>query len=189
MTLGTSGNGEANPYAAPRSRVADAAVGADEEPAFFPVSLLKLTLMSVATFSLYQIYWFYRNWKCVHRLNDEKANAPIRAFFYPVTSYFLFRRIRENAQKVDGGAALQAGLLAIGVFVFSALWRLPDPYWFVSLLGFLPLLPVQSLANRINRKVAPHADSNSRFGGWNIAGMVAGGLLLALAIIGMFIEE
>jgi len=145
--------------------------------------------MSVATLSLYEIYWSYQNWKCVQRLNDEKLNAPIRAFFYPVTSYFLLRRIRDHAQKVEEGVSLQAGLLAIAVFALSVLWRLPDPYWLVSLLAFLPLLPVQSLANRINRKVAPRADPNSRFGGWNIAGAVAGGLLLVLAIVGILSEE
>ena len=32
------------------------------EPHFFPVSGLKLVVMSTVTFGLYEIYWFYQNW-------------------------------------------------------------------------------------------------------------------------------
>lgn len=189
MALETPGSGNINPYAAPRSRVDDPAASPTAEPAFFPVSLLKLVLMSLATFNLYGVYWFYKNWKCVQRLDDATLNAPIRAFFYPVTSYWLFRRIREHADAEGVGGSLQAGLLAIGVFALAALWRLPDPYWLVTFLGVVPLLPVQSVVNKVNRKIAPGADTNSRLGGWNIAVLAVGGLLFVLAVIGTFLEQ
>jgi hypothetical protein len=49
----------------------------------------------------------------------------------------------------------------------------------VTLPGFLPLLPVQT---------APEADPNARLSGWNIAGVILGGLLVALAVFGTFVE-
>ena len=58
----------------------------------------------------------------------------------------------------------------------------------MTLLGFLPLLPVQAAVNRVNRQLAPEADPNARFSGWNIVGVILGGVLVALAVVGMFVE-
>ena len=176
-----------NPYAAPKAALADAAVPG-VQPVFFPVSLPKLALMSLATLGLYEIYWFYKNWKCMQENFGHKLNAPIRAFF-PLISYPLFRQIRDHAASAQLESKLSAGPLALTVFLIAVLYRLPDPWWLVSLLGFLPLLPVQSAVNEINAKFAPDADHNGRFSGWNIVGMIAGGIVLALAIIGMFVPE
>lgn len=176
-----------NPYAAPAAVVADAAP-ATGEAIFFPVSLLKLSLMSIVTLGLYQIYWFYKNWKCVQNLGD-KVNAPLRALFYTLTSYWLFKKIGERAKNAQLGGSLQAGLLALMLLLLGSLWRLPDPWWIVGLGAFLPLLPVQSTVNEINRKLAPQADPNSRFGGWNIVALIAGGILVLAALLGAFIGD
>jgi len=176
-----------NPYAAPAAAVADAEP-ARGEAIFFPVSLLKLSLMSVVTLGIYQIYWFYKNWKYVQRLGDD-VNAPLRALFYTLTSYGLFRRVREQAEAAQVGGNLQAGLLALMLFLLGALWRLPDPWWVVGLGAFLPLLPVQSTVNELNRRLAPQADPNVRFGGWNIVALIAGGILVLAALLGAFIGD
>lgn len=179
---------EFNPYAAPTAQVLDA-VGPGTEPVFFPVSRLKLALMSIVTFGIYEVYWFYKNWKCVQRNYGDDVNAPIRALFYPIVSYPLFKRIRDHAKTARVEANVQAGLLAIVVFVFATLWRLPDPWWLVSFLGFVPLVLVQNAVNAINRKLAPGAGTNSRFSGWNIFGLIAGGIFLILAVVGTLIGE
>src|SRR5262245_21832197 len=177
-----------NPYAAPSARVDDAAARPEAEPVFFAVSLLKLALMSVVTLGLYEVYWFYKNWKCVERNNGEKVNAPIRSVFYPLVSYSLFRRIREHARRA-GSVEFPAGWLAVALFLMALLWRLPDPWWLVGFLGFLPLYPVQQAVNEINRKLAPQADTNARFTGWNVFGLVAGGIVFVLAAIGAFVPQ
>jgi hypothetical protein len=84
---------------------------------------------------------------------------------------------------------LWAGSLAIATFVLSMLWRLPSAWWLVGLLTFIPILAVQRVVNDINRVAAPDADRNARFGGWNIFGLVVGGILLALALVGTFADE
>ena len=187
MANETSGASAADPYAAPKAKVEDA-IAAESGTTYFPVGRLKLAVMSAATFNLYQIYWFYKNWKNAQRLAGSNANAPIRAFFYGLTAYWLFKHIREHAQGVDPGIALPAGQLALGALAFALSANLPDPWWLVTLLGFLPLLPVQAAVNRVNMKLAPDADPNARFGGWNICWLVLGALILALAVLGMFIE-
>lgn len=175
-----------NPYAAPKSQVDDLSAPAQARPAFFPVGCLKLATMTLVTFGIYEMYWFYQNWKSVQRLTGEKLNAPVRAFFYPVTSYSMFRRIQEQGRRLQVDVGIRAGALAISVFGLTVLWRLPDPYWLVSLLTFLPLLSVQSEVNKINRRVAPDADRNERLRAWNVVAVVVGGLIWALAIVGAF---
>lgn len=179
---------EVNPYAAPKARVEDAAAESGE-PVYFPVGTLKLTLMVLGSLGLYQLYWFYKNWKCMQRNDNEKLLAPVRAFFYPLMSYFLFRRIRDHAASAQVDAGLAAGPLAFAVFVLAGLQRLPDPWWLLTLLSFLPLLPVQAAVNRINLKLAPGIDPNTRYSGWNIALLAVGGLLLVAAVYGTFFPE
>lgn len=181
--------GDFNPYAAPAAKVQDAGVASASEPAFFAVSGLKLVLMSLVTLSLYEIYWFYKNWKCVQRTLGEDVNAPIRAPFYPLLSYALFRRIREHARQNGVEPGFPAGFLAVTVFLFAVLVRLPDPWWLLTYLGFLPLLTVQKAVNALNRELAPEADANTRFTGWNIFGLVVGGILFAMAVLGSFVPE
>ena len=50
-------------------------------PMYFPVSLLKLVIMSTCTFGIYELYWFYRNW-CFVRTREAPEIMPFwRAFF------------------------------------------------------------------------------------------------------------
>jgi hypothetical protein len=75
--------------------------------------------------------------------------------------------------------------------VLSVLWRLPDPWWLVSFATFVPMMPVQRAAQRLNDHKLGVAteDRNARYTGWNIAMIVGGGLLFVLALVGMFIPE
>jgi hypothetical protein len=84
---------------------------------------------------------------------------------------------------------LPAGALALAVLALALAANLPDPYWLLTMLSFFPLLPVQAAVNRVNRQLAPDAEPNARFGGWNIAGVVLGGVLVALAVLVMFVED
>jgi hypothetical protein len=177
-----------NPYAPPAARLDDAA-SAGQGPVFFPVSTAKLALMSVFTLGLYEIYWFYKNWKLLQQNFGANVNAPIRAVFYPLISYPLFKRVREHAATLGVEGSLPAGALAIVVFLFALVWQLPGGWGMLGLLGVAPLLLVQRTVNRINRKVAPQADANSRLSGWNVVGLVVGTILLALAFIGAFFGE
>jgi hypothetical protein len=176
-----------NPYAAPAARVGEVAP-AGPDPVFFAVSMLKLTVMGVFTFGFYNVYWFYKNWKCVQQLGDQ-VNAPIRAVFYPLVSYGLFKRVHQHAARVGIQAGFPAGLLAIGLFLVYVVGQYVDPSGLSALAGVLLLLPVQSTVNAINRKLAPNADRNARFSGVNIFWLVVGGIILALAVIGNVVDE
>lgn len=156
------------------------------EPLYFPVSPIKLAVLSICTFSLYEIYWFYKNWRLVKEREHSDIMPFWRAFFSFFFCYSLFQRIGKSA-KERSLPPISAGWLAAGWIIVSLLWKLPDPYWLVSCLAFFFILPVQKTVNEINAQYAPDHDQNNRFRVWNIAAVVAGGIFLILIIIGSFL--
>ena len=45
-------------------------------PLYFPVSPLKLIVLSVCTFGLYKFYWFYKNW-CLIKERESSLSMQI----------------------------------------------------------------------------------------------------------------
>ena len=160
-----------HPYAAP---AADLYVAPSQAPVFFPVGTTKLVAMSLCTLSLYQLYWFYKNFRAMKDHGQDLWPIP-RTIFCALMAYTLFRAVRER------GTDFAAGALAVAFFIISTLWRLPDPWWLLSMLSFLPILPVRKQIDAINEKAAPDADRNTRIRGWNYLAIVLGGLMLLLA--------
>jgi hypothetical protein len=171
-----------NVYAPPRTR-AEALEPEVLEPVFFPCGTTKLVVMSVFTLGCYQYYWHYRNWKCAAKLLGRSYWSPVRALFFPITSYFLFKKIESEGTRHDVHLSMWPGFLALAIFFMNGLQRLPDPWWLTYLFAFLPMLPVQRAVNGINAKLAPEADRNTRFGPLNILFALVGALILALVVI------
>ncbi len=62
-------------------------------PLYFPVSLLKLVIMSVVTAGIYEIYWMYKNWALVREREKLDIRPFWRAFFGFFFCYSLFKRV------------------------------------------------------------------------------------------------
>lgn len=148
------------------------------------VSLPKFTVLWLCSLGLYGIYWFYKQWQGIKERERLDIIPALRAIFQIFFCYSLFEHVNASAKVhgVDGGIA--AGALAAGFILLSVLWRLPDPYWLVSTLSFVFLLPAQHLMNRINSQVAPELPLNARFSAANIILVVFGGALYLLAVAG-----
>jgi hypothetical protein len=151
--------------------------------------LLKLTVLSLCTCSLYELYWFYRNWQLIRARDQSNISPALRALFGVFFCYSCFARIRERGASLGVAPPLAAGALATAWIVTTIMWKLPDPYWLITFLAVVFLLPVQAYANRINSVVAPNHDPNARFSAWNWVAVVLGGGMLILGIIGTFIPD
>lgn len=160
---------------------------------FFPIGIPKLIVLSIFTFGLYSFYWFYKNWEYVQSTTEEQLNPVLKAVFYPICAYFLFKRVKEYAKESGSQLHLYAGLWAIILIVCYLVDMVPlgnlIPEWSLAALGFLMfflefavLIPVQSVVNQLNRQYAPKADLNQRFT-W-IDGVVCliGAIVLAVII-------
>jgi len=178
-----------NPYSPPTAELVLPADSRPESQApFFAVSPLKLVVMSIFTFGLYELYWFYKNWQYLKLREKENISPFWRAFFGIFFCYSLFSEIREW-QKELGKGQMPAGWLTFGWIVTTMAYRLPDPLWLVSMASVAFLVPVQKVANDINREEAPEHDPNNKIQGANWVGIVLGGLVFALALFGTFAPD
>jgi hypothetical protein len=160
-----------------------------EQPIFFPVSPLKLVVMSTVTFGIYEVYWFYKNWKLIKQRTDSDVMPFWRAFFGILFCYSCFKEIKEVATSRGVSFPASPGWLAVLWAGLAISWRLPDPYWFVCWLTPLVLFPIQKTVNDLNTVVAPDHNPNARFSAWNIVMTVVGGIFFILAIIGAFLPS
>jgi hypothetical protein len=157
---------------------------ARDRPSCFPVSLLKLTVMSIVTLGIYQLYWFYKNWNLIKQRENLDIAPFWRAFFAYFFCYHCFSDIRAQAASLDLKSSLPAGPLAACWIITNIIpamigpaMKLSDPF-VVPLFSFVFILPVQALANRINARITPDHDPNRRFTGWNWAGVAVGAIIL-----------
>ncbi|HEY8102419.1 MAG TPA: hypothetical protein VIF82_16895 [Burkholderiaceae bacterium] len=182
---------DSNPYAPPTSILIDHAALQSSEtsaPVFFPVSVVKLLIMSLCTLGMYEYYWFYKNWKAYRSHSIEDISPFWRAMFPLFFCYSLFDRVRKY--NPDSSAAnLLAGPLATAWIISSLLWKLPNAYWLVTFMSILALLPVQASINVVNQIAAPAHEPNSRFTVWNWIAVGLGGPFLLLAVYGTFITS
>jgi hypothetical protein len=52
----------------------DAQASTEPPPELFTASTFKLVLMSLCTFGLYEVYWFYKNWVCIKKRTGENLS-------------------------------------------------------------------------------------------------------------------
>jgi len=183
---------ERNPYAPPAAPVADIdrAPGAAAPAPFFAVSVLKFVVMTVVTLGIYELYWQYKNWKLIKDQDGRNIMPLWRAFFALFFVYALFKEVRDYDHPSNNEEKeLPAGPLAAGWIILTLLWRLPDPYSWISFFAFLFVVPVQVRVNRINTAVDPEHDPNSRFTVWNWIGVALGVAFICLAIVGSLLPN
>ena len=70
----------------------------DAQPMFFPVSRLKLLVMSLVTFGLYQIFWFYKNWQLLKAATGSNISPFWRAVFNGICCCSLIAKIINRAK-------------------------------------------------------------------------------------------
>jgi hypothetical protein len=158
------------------------AIDAERRTPFFAVSTHKFVVMSIVTLGLYNVYWVWRQWK--RFVEHGEVLSPFwRTFFLVFTNYSLFARVRSRARDEGIEVRWNPALLATLYLVLNVTWRLPDPWWIVSLLVFVPFIPIQQTIDRINGRHVAELP-NRGFSGANAVAIVVGGLVLILVLVG-----
>ena len=166
----------------------DRAVEPGELHTLFPVTLSKFVVMSITTMGFYELYWAYRNWQRINsRANDNERVSPFwRAVFAPLWGFSLFARVRDTAAQRGVNVGWAPGLLGALYLVVSITWRLPDPWWLISMLAFIPMMPVVRTIQELHAPEPASEGQNGRYSGANIAWIIIGGIFLLLAVWGTF---
>lgn len=153
---------------------------------YFPVARQKLIVMSVATLSLYQIYWFYRNFQRMNARVGSGASPFWRAIAAPLTAYGLFAAARTDAQSRFIAVQWSSAGLAAIYFLLTLCCFLDYPWWTIALCSVFALVPVHATMEEVNRKVAPATPRNDRYSAMDGVAIVIG---IALTILGLYLTR
>jgi len=167
------------PYAHP-AEVPEAETGE-----FHPLAIHKLIVMSICTLGFYELYWFYRNWRRVQARTGASMMPFWRAVWAPLWAYSLFEEVDNEALRRQIQSGWSSVLLALSFFLLCATWRLPGAWGLITLLSWLPLIPVQGTINQmaVSRGVRPNVD----FGTWHLMVCLLGAVGVLLVVIGAFV--
>ena len=183
-------------YAPPEAEIAVTAI---EEDAFYVVSPKKFFLLSVLTFDLYFVYWFYRNWRQVKRSTGESMIPPLRGFFFIFFTHSLFRIVDEKIKSLGKSFAWSPGTLATIVVILSIVTNISDrlsssnigsPLTDFIGIALVPIIPAIMLTAQRAVNMAcgdEEGVSNSSLTLANWVWMVIGGLLWLLVIAGLYL--
>lgn len=159
----------------------------DEEAYFFEVPMWKLAVMSFCSLGLYEIFWFYRNWKVVKKREMAIIRPFWRAVFAIFFCYSCFSRIRESMAEESKVPA--AGMLAAAYILISLTWRLEGAAGLLAMASFVFLLPVQGWATRVNEEKSPGRNKNDRLTWKNWLLVVTGGTLAVMNVLWTLFPE
>ncbi len=187
---------EENIYTAPKSELGNEPID-ESRREFFPTSQRKLVILFIATFGLYPVYWFYKNW-ALRKKNVEKKIMPLlRAIFYIFFTHSLFRRVEDAAMRKGISISWSAGPLAaifvILTIVSSILDRTAENSPTIGIVDYAslaivfvllgPIYMVQEVVNKINDD--PQGRLNSSFSIYNYIFIIIGVLMWMLVGVGM----
>jgi len=164
---------------------------AEGAPPFFAVGRTKMLLLSLATLNLYQIVWFFQHWQYRRRVMGEDLRPVARCIFVWAYALPLGALIGKRGAKeglFPKWLALSAAALWLGCVIIAGF--LPDgPLVLLGLLTIAPAIWLQTLANRVNRAVAPNHHPNSRLTLANKITLGLGAIVVPLAAAALFLDE
>jgi hypothetical protein len=176
-------------------------------PTFYVVSRKKLVILYLATFGLYSVYWFYKNWSnykhsTAPNFNPDREIWPApRGLFSIFFIHALFGDIKlyghAKAMVADWNAGSQATRLVLTMIVSNVLDRLSyrsigSPYTDIASLLILAPLLSQFLSSQHMINVScddPDGESNSRFTTANYVWITLGVIWWIFVIIGFFLPD
>jgi hypothetical protein len=153
---------------------------------YFSVGTMKLSLMAIATFGVYGIYWFYRSWKAIRERDHLDISPFWRAIFAPLWTVSLGRRFKADALERHIVIRLPVVTLGILYLLLALLWCLPGPYWLMWFLSFILLVPFDRAARRLNGSGSLAKPIAGPFSVWYVAVLVVG-IALLISLIGRFL--
>jgi hypothetical protein len=159
-------------------------------PLFLRVPVARLIILSIVSFSLYEAYWIYKNWRYIKERDRLDIRPFWRGFFGIFFCHSLLRRIHEDQEaRAVQVPTFSPGGLATGWVVLIIVGNLISraPGLAASVISafipsFLCLVPVQNYINAVEEKRNP----GQGFYGWSaghIVCLVFGLIMWALILI------
>lgn len=145
-------------------------------------SAVKFIAMSLCTFSVYQVYWSYKNWQFVRDRDGSDIRPFWRASFYPLWHSSLLSELGASLNSKTLSSRSRRAFLGISLIMLSSAASLPDPYWLLTFFSFLPFLPaVLPMARPLSSAITEQPRSTHRPANF-VAYLLGGPLLVFVSL-------
>lgn len=180
---------------------------ADAVPTFYVVSLRKFTVLYIMTFTMYQVFWLFKQWsnykqQCRLEGAPDATIWPLpRALFSVFFMHSLFREVAAHAaakmRALEWNNGSHATSLVLMLIATTVLDRLSDhgigmPYTLILtlLLVIATFFSYRKAQTWINLSCGdPEGAGNSRFTWANYIWIVAGSIAWLLVLTGLIIGD
>lgn len=170
--MSDTANAQAQPYSLPVL------------PAFYSTGPFKFMLLSIGTFGLFQLYWFYRNWRAIKQRDGSDIRPLWRAFFTPLWT-FSFGAWLNDAARAQRIGTLNLPTIPLGLLYLlsNAVAALPSASFILTfaagVVAVCAILPFDFAVRRYEGGGSLGAASHPRLALWQMLGS-----LLAVALLG-----
>lgn len=152
------------------------------------IPIWKFILLCVITFGLYELFWFYKTWKFLKEKNNLDISPFWRTVFSGLYAGSNAKHVLNLAKGINYQKEYSPTLIGISYIILNVLWRLPDPYWLLSIFSFLPMIPIVKAMNFYWQNKNPNLPLK-KFPMWQVILIILGIIFLILMLIGIFIPE
>lgn len=150
------------------------------------ISLNKFILLSVISLGIYQIWWVYKEWRFFKQKKKSDIMPAARAIFSIFFLTSLFSRILAFAKEKGYDENYSSVALFIGVIIGNLTSRLPEPFWLISIFGFVFFIPPFKALNYAKQNSENfRVTEQTAFSGRQIALIAIGVIFWGLVILGM----
>ena len=185
-----------NPYQPPSAELSSNFAQRNGIPPFYVVSLNKFLILTVATFGMYFLYWFYQNWRNQKLTHNENIWPVARSIFSIFTVHKLLQRVENVLSSKPDYQDWSPNFIANMYVVFSILSAALDildnsqDVSVLSVLSLLTIVPITFVLYQAQKNINLACDDvagaqNSRLTTANYVWIGLGGVLWLLTIIGL----
>ena len=165
--------------------------------AYLSMPVGRLFVLSVLTWNIYSIYWFYNNWAAIKKAEQSNIWPIARAIFSVLFCYGVFERVMEDAKRREYPSMRDPYILTVvymGVALLSTIWskiesslgRIDLLIVVVILVGDIwPLLVAQRAANFLTR--GAEGQKARKIAWWEIVLVVLGAIWMLLVVVGFLL--
>lgn len=174
-----------NPYAAPTAEPSfapDRSLGEQAMGSYYAMSVTKLWIMSILTFNLYNLVFFYRHWRHLRDHQHQSLSPFWRTVFAPLMYFGLNSEVSETARFRGVPVPALLGAAPILYFMIAAADRVlnhlvDETSFWVDLATFL-IVPVSTYALTLTQTAANRILEHEGYAGVTNRGATAGSLIV-----------
>lgn len=150
------------------------------------ISLNKFIILSIISFGTYEIWWMYKAWRFFKQKEKLDIIPWARAIFGLFFLNSLFNKILEFAKEKGYNKEYSSSTLFVCFFIGNLLSKLPDPFWLISILSFVFIIPPFEALNFAKQKSTNIiVIEQTKFNGWQITLIVLGTIFWGLILFGL----